>query len=89
MSSSSYVTTEDIVPGDVVAVSNGGTRQEGLVIGSHIDYAGRQVVEVRLDGSGEVYNAWYPSVTRVRRTIQYTRPSPQHHKRTIERTIYW
>ncbi|KAI0832797.1 hypothetical protein BC628DRAFT_352760 [Trametes gibbosa] len=74
-------------PGDIVAVSNSGVRREGLVVGSHIDYAGRQVVEVQLDG-GEIYNAWYPSVTRVRRTIQYTRPLPQH-KRTIERTIYW
>ncbi|OJT09508.1 hypothetical protein TRAPUB_14007 [Trametes pubescens] len=84
---SSYVASEEIVPGDIVAVTAAGGRREGLVVGSHLDYAGRQVVEVRLDG-GEIYNAWYPSLTRVRRTIEYTRPSPQH-KRTIERTIYW
>ncbi|KAI0638568.1 hypothetical protein C8Q77DRAFT_440706 [Trametes polyzona] len=83
---STYVTSDEIVPGDIVAVSSAGGRREGLVVGSHIDYAGRQVVEVQLDG-GEIYNAWYPSVTRVRRTISYTRPSTQHKR--IERTIYW
>ena len=73
-------------PGDIVAVRHGiKGRQEGLVIGSHIDYQGRQVVEVQLEG--EVYHAWYPSVTRVKRTIAYTRPSPN--RRTIERRIYW
>ncbi|KAI0371623.1 hypothetical protein BV20DRAFT_965358 [Pilatotrama ljubarskyi] len=84
---SSYV-SDEIAPGDIVAVQHSTHgRREGLVIGSHIDYAGRQIVEVQLD-PGEVYHAWYPTVTRVRRTISYTRPSPQH-KRTIERTIYW
>ncbi|KAI0658538.1 hypothetical protein C8Q70DRAFT_1045543 [Cubamyces menziesii] len=84
---SSYVASDDIVPGDIVAVSHSQGRREGLVVGSHIDYAGRQIVEVQLE-PGEIYHAWYPTVTRVRRTISYTRPSPQH-KRTIERTIYW
>ncbi|EJF62255.1 hypothetical protein BD309DRAFT_988862 [Dichomitus squalens] len=82
--SSSY--SDDIVPGDIVAVSHQSGRKEGLVIGSHIDYAGRQIVEVQLE-PGEVYHAWYPTVTRVRRTVSYL-PSPQR-KRTIERTIYW
>ena len=33
---------------------------------------------------GEVVHTWYPTVTRVKRTI-YTRPKP----RTIERHVYW
>ena len=93
-------------PGDIVAVNHGAYgRREGLVIGSHIDYAvcrllpiligffflmyaplviqGRQVVEVQFE-PGEIYHAWYPSVTRVKRTI-YTRPKP----RTVERHVYW
>jgi hypothetical protein len=62
---------------------------EGLVVGSHFVYAGRQVVEVQLDGLPEVYHAWYPTVTRVRRTV-YTRPTiaPARYK-TVERRIYW
>ncbi|KAH9948772.1 hypothetical protein B0H21DRAFT_820705 [Amylocystis lapponica] len=81
------MSSEDIIPGDIVAVQHGQYgRKEGLVIGSHVDYAGRQIVEVQLE-PGEVYNAWYPSVTRVKRTI-YTRPQTSKH-RTIERTIYW
>ncbi|KAI0650373.1 hypothetical protein C8Q79DRAFT_943353 [Trametes meyenii] len=84
---STYV-SDDIVPGDIVAVQHSiSGRREGLVVGSHVDYAGRQIVEVQLE-PGEIYHAWYPTVTRVRRTIQYTRPAPAH-KRTIERTIYW
>ncbi|KDR84235.1 hypothetical protein GALMADRAFT_236919 [Galerina marginata CBS 339.88] len=87
MSSDSTTVDDVIAPGDVVAVRHGMKgRQEGLVIGSHIDYAGRQVIEVQLDG--EVYHAWYPSVTRVRRTISYTRPTPNRH-RTIDRRVYW
>ncbi|KXN81729.1 hypothetical protein AN958_03778 [Leucoagaricus sp. SymC.cos] len=78
---------EEIVPGDVVAVRHGVKgRQEGLVLGSHIDYAGRQVIEVQLDG-GEVYNAWYPTVTRVKRVVSYRPPTPR--ARTVERRIYW
>ncbi|KAM5534437.1 hypothetical protein V8D89_011904, partial [Ganoderma adspersum] len=73
-------------PGDIVAVSHQTGRREGLVVGSHVDYAGRQVVEVQLE-PGEIYHAWYPTVTRVRRTVSYL-PAPQR-KRTIERTIYW
>ncbi|KIM36080.1 hypothetical protein M413DRAFT_449404 [Hebeloma cylindrosporum] len=88
MSSSSTTTSEDyITPGDIVAVRHGVKgRQEGLVIGSHIDYAGRQIIEVQLDS--EVYHAWYPTVTRVRRTISYSRPSLDR-RRTIERRVYW
>ncbi|KAG6853134.1 hypothetical protein C0991_006614 [Blastosporella zonata] len=80
---------EDIVPGDIVAVRHGVKgRQEGLVIGSHIDYAGRQVIEVQLEA--EVYRVLYPQVTRVRRTISY-RPSlaGPHKVRTIERRVLW
>jgi len=80
--------SEEIGPGDIVAIQHGPNgRKEGLVIGTHIDYAGRQIVEVQLE-PGEIYNAWYPSVTRVKRTISYTRPSPQR-QRTVERFIYW
>ncbi|KJA29563.1 hypothetical protein HYPSUDRAFT_31482 [Hypholoma sublateritium FD-334 SS-4] len=76
---------EYIVPGDIVAVRHGiKGRQEGLVIGSHFDYAGRQIVEVQLDG--ELYHAWYPTVTRVRRTVSYSHPE---RRRTIERRVYW
>ncbi|KAJ6465977.1 hypothetical protein DFH09DRAFT_1344351 [Mycena vulgaris] len=79
---------EEITPGDVVAVSHGTYgRREGLVVGAHIDYAGRQILEVQMD-AGEVYNAWYPTVTRVRRTVSYARPSAGR-QRTIERRIYW
>ncbi|KAF7352125.1 F-box domain-containing protein [Mycena venus] len=79
---------EEINPGDVVAVSHGAYgRREGLVVGSHIDYAGRQILEVQMD-AGDIYNAWYPTVTRVRRTVSYARPSPGR-QRTIERRIYW
>ncbi|KAK7029406.1 hypothetical protein VNI00_014660 [Paramarasmius palmivorus] len=52
------MSTEDILPGDIVAVNNGFSgRREGLVVGSHIDYLGRQIIEVQMDG-GEVYNHW-------------------------------
>jgi hypothetical protein len=81
---------EYIAAGDVVAVRHGVKgRVEGLVVGSHVDYAGRQVIEVQLDGAPELYHAWYPTVTRVRRTV-YTRPTytPTRYK-TIERRIYW
>ncbi|KAF9498637.1 hypothetical protein BDN71DRAFT_1587310 [Pleurotus eryngii] len=82
-----FGSSDDIVLGDIVAVNHGTYgRTEGLVIGSHVDYAGRQIIEVQLQ-PGEVYNAWYPSVTRVKRTISYTRP--QASRRTIERRIYW
>lgn len=98
-------------PGDIVTVKHGAYgRREGLVIGSHIDYAvrlphlllflsvvkalfltrpllwdlqGRQIVEVQFE-PGDIYHAWYPTVTRVKRTI-YTRPQP----RTVERHVYW
>ncbi|OCH94545.1 hypothetical protein OBBRIDRAFT_722559 [Obba rivulosa] len=74
-------------PGDIVAVQHGQYgKKEGLVVGTHIDYAGRQILEVQLE-PGEIYNAWYPTVTRVKRTISYTRPVKN--TRTIERHIYW
>ncbi|KAK1229264.1 hypothetical protein PQX77_007686 [Marasmius sp. AFHP31] len=49
------MSSEEIIPGDIVAVNHGyGGRREGLVVGSHMDYAGRQIIEVQLDG--EVFN---------------------------------
>ncbi|KAK6969109.1 F-box domain-containing protein [Favolaschia claudopus] len=81
-------TDQDISPGDIVAVSHGVYgRREGLVVGAHIDYAGRQILQVQMD-AGDIYNAWYPTVTRVRRTVSYARPS-MGKQRTIERRIYW
>ncbi|KAF8806178.1 hypothetical protein BYT27DRAFT_7191493 [Phlegmacium glaucopus] len=78
---------EYITPGDIVAVRHGTKgRQEGLVVGSHFDYAGRQIIEVQLDS--ELFHAWYPTVTRVRRTIAYGRPALDR-RRTIERRVYW
>jgi len=79
---------DEITPGDIVAVNHGlYGRKEGLVIGTTVDYAGRQVVEIQFE-PGEMYRAWYPQVTRVRRTISYTKPQDARH-RTVERHIYW
>jgi len=78
---------EYIAPGDVVAVRHGVRgRQEGLVIGSYFDYAGRQVIKVQLEG--ELFHALYPTITRVKRTISYS-PSALDRRRTIERRVYW
>ncbi|KIK64741.1 hypothetical protein GYMLUDRAFT_39703 [Collybiopsis luxurians FD-317 M1] len=90
------MSAEDIYPGDVVAVNHGlAGRKEGLVVGSHIDYLGRQIIEVQLDSS-EVYHAWYPTVTRVKRVVSYQRPNQVPliggsvpRTRTVERRIYW
>ena len=80
-----YDVDEEIIPGDIVAVRHGYKgRQEGLVIGSSMDHLGRQIIEVQLEN--EVYRAYRPTLTRVRRTV-YTRPNPV--KRTVERRIYW
>ncbi|KAG2349199.1 hypothetical protein BDR05DRAFT_956588 [Suillus weaverae] len=81
--------SSDITPGDIVAVNHDRYgRQEGLVVGSRIDFAGRQILEVQLEASSEIYQAWYPTVTRVRRTVSYTRPVVAK-QRTMERRIYW
>lgn len=80
---------EDIIAGDIVAVQHPGGRREGLVVGSHIDYAGRQVVEVQLDPTEPVYYAHYPTVTRVRRTTYYNTIPAAHKVRTVERRVYW
>ncbi|KAG6809577.1 hypothetical protein H0H92_015698 [Tricholoma furcatifolium] len=80
---------DEIVPGDIVAVRHGSKgRQEGLVIGSHIDLHGRQVIEVQLEN--EVYRVLHPQLTRIRRTISY-RPSltSPNKVRTIERRVLW
>jgi len=76
---------EYITPGDVVAVRHGFKgRQEGLVIASYLDYAGRQVIKVQLDVDGELVDAWRHAVTRVRYT------SGLNNRRTIERrVVYW
>ncbi|KAG5649892.1 hypothetical protein H0H81_001625 [Sphagnurus paluster] len=93
---SSYTTTtttyedDHIMAGDIVAIRSGTTgRQEGLVIGSHIDHLGRQIIEVQLEN--EVQRVWQPHVTRVRRTISYSRPVVQQPMkvRTVERRILW
>ncbi|KAG6860839.1 hypothetical protein C0995_006977 [Termitomyces sp. Mi166 len=88
---SSYSYDDEIVPGDIVAVRHGMKgRQEGLVVGSHYDHMGRQVIEVQLDGS-EVYRVYYPHVMRVRRTISYSHPSlsAPNKVRTVERRVIW
>ncbi|KAF8638625.1 hypothetical protein AX17_002166 [Amanita inopinata Kibby_2008] len=78
---------DEIAPGDIVAVRHGlKGKQEGLVISSHYDYLNRQVVVVQLES--EVYHALYPTVTRVKRTVHYSRANPSRPK-TIERRIYW
>ncbi|KZT70351.1 hypothetical protein DAEQUDRAFT_750464 [Daedalea quercina L-15889] len=82
------MSSEEILPGDIVAVNHGGVKREGLVVGSSVDYAGRQMIEVQLDPTEPTFQAWYPTVTRVKRTISYTRPTlPQ--RRSVERYIYW
>ncbi|EIN11056.1 hypothetical protein PUNSTDRAFT_101043 [Punctularia strigosozonata HHB-11173 SS5] len=83
-------TDDSIIPGDIVAVNHGAYgRTEGLVVGSHVDYAGRQVIEVQLDNpTHEVYHAWYPAVTRVKRVVHNRLPAPAKH-RTIERHVYY
>jgi len=81
----SALSDEYIAPGDIVAVRHGVYgRKEGLVIGSHIDYAGRQIIEVQIE-PGEIFNAWYPTVSRVKRTISYH----PHRQAKIERRVYW
>jgi len=79
---------DEIAPGDIVAVRHGFKgRTEGLVIGSYLDYKGRQVIEVQLDDN-LVRMAFPPEVTRVRRTLHYSLPGP-HRTRTVERRVYW
>jgi len=79
----------EITPGDIVAVNHDRYgRKEGLVVGSFTDPVGRQILEVQLEPN-EIYQAWYPTVTRVRRTVSYVRPPPTVKQRTVERRIYW
>jgi len=81
----------EIILGDVVSVNHERYgRKEGIVVGRTIDTLGRQILEVQLDSEpGELYQAFYPTVTRVRRTVSYTRPPPSLKQRTVERRIYW
>ncbi|KAH9482232.1 hypothetical protein JR316_0004330 [Psilocybe cubensis] len=80
----STITEEPLItPGDIVAVRHGTKgRTEGLVIGSHFDYAGRQIIEVQLDG--EVYNAWQVPDRHSRPTHHLIHPPddrpPPHHR---------
>jgi len=79
----------DIIPGDIVAVNVQTVgRREGLVIGQHTDYAGRVILEVQFE-PGEYYHAWYPTVTRIRRTTYYHHAPPVQRTRTIEKHIYY
>ncbi|KAH0839789.1 hypothetical protein J3R83DRAFT_733 [Lanmaoa asiatica] len=81
--------TGEITPGDIVAVNHDRYgRKEGLVVGAFTDGLGRQILEVQLEAN-EIYQAWYPTVTRVRRTVSYSRPAPALKQRTVERRIYW
>ncbi|KAF8520813.1 hypothetical protein BU17DRAFT_88732 [Hysterangium stoloniferum] len=78
---------DEFYPGELVAVSvQAYGRREGIVLGSHFDPIGRHYVEVRFD-QGDCYNAWYPTVTRVRRTTYYL--PPVQRTTTVERRIYW
>ena len=80
-------TTTDIIPGDVVAVNVEHSRREGLVVGHHYDALGRHIVEVQLDGYPGYYHAWYPQVTRVRRTTTYQHQPVRY--RNVERHVMW
>jgi len=85
---STMYNSEHIAPGDIVSIqTNSYGKKEGLVIGTHVDWAGRQIVEVQLEPA-EIFHAWYPTVTRVRRTIAYSHPSPNR-QLTIERRVVW
>ncbi|KAG8975354.1 hypothetical protein FRB90_009556, partial [Tulasnella sp. 427] len=80
-------------PGDVVAVNtpNSGKR-EGLVVGTHFDNVGRQIVEIQFDRPGDYYYAWHPLVTRVRRyanTLPYHHYHPRQDRRTLERHVHY
>ncbi|KIO15542.1 hypothetical protein M407DRAFT_34865 [Tulasnella calospora MUT 4182] len=49
----------DFLPGDVVAVNTPTHGQrEGLVVGTHLDNVGRQIVEIQFDRPGDYYYAW-------------------------------
>ncbi|EJD36941.1 hypothetical protein AURDEDRAFT_188227 [Auricularia subglabra TFB-10046 SS5] len=77
----------DVAAGDIVSVTTPSGKREGLVVGSHVDFNGRHILEIQFE-PGAFYNAWYPTVTRVRRTT-YTVPSYAGAQRTIERRVYW
>ncbi|KAK7470052.1 hypothetical protein VKT23_001490 [Stygiomarasmius scandens] len=82
------MSAEEIIPGDIVAINHAlSGRREGLVVGSHIDYLGRQIVEVQLEN--ELYHAWYPTVTRIKRVAYRPATIQPARARTIERRIYW
>ncbi|KIY47146.1 hypothetical protein FISHEDRAFT_45888 [Fistulina hepatica ATCC 64428] len=83
------LTPGDVQLGDIVSVNNGiSGYKEGLVVGSYSDWAGRQILEVQLE-PGNVYHAWYPTVTRVKRVVSVNRPATLPRSRTVQRTVYW
>ncbi|KAB5595412.1 hypothetical protein CTheo_1089 [Ceratobasidium theobromae] len=77
----------DIIPGDIVAVNVDHGRREGLVVGHHYDALGRHIVEVQLEGYPSYYHAWYPTVTRIRRTTTYHQPAVRY--RHVDRHVYY
>jgi len=82
----------DFLPGDVVSVAVGGGKREGVVIGTTIDGAGRQIVEIQFDRPGEYISAWWPLVTRKRRYAPgWPYGYPHYHgvPRTLERHVHY
>jgi len=82
----------DVVPGDIVAVNvpTGQTvRKEGLVVGTHYDHTGRQILEIQFD-RGEYIHAPRSHVQKVRRTTYYNYAAlPAVTRRYIERYVDW
>ncbi|KAF8317820.1 uncharacterized protein EI90DRAFT_3133577 [Cantharellus anzutake] len=53
----------DVLTGDIVSVNLPTVgHREGRVIGQHIDYAGRLIVQVQFE-PGNYYNAWWDAFT--------------------------
>lgn len=82
--------SDEFVPGDVVSVNipNDGQR-EGLVIGTSIDTAGRQIVQIQFEGRPRYYNYWYPEVKRVRRSVYPYAYRHHHHPKLVERQVHY
>ncbi|KAF8300139.1 hypothetical protein DL93DRAFT_2173458 [Clavulina sp. PMI_390] len=77
-----------IIPGDEVSVpvSPFGYQKEGTVIGQYVDHLGRLILKVQFEPNN-YYNAWYPTVTRIRRTRTVIHPI--HTQKTIEKHVYY
>jgi len=96
MSTTTITYADDIMIGDFIAVRHGlNGRTEGIVIDSTYDYAGRQVIAVRLDSTGEVFTPTQGHVTRVKRVGLLRSPTLSlsnnggHIRRTVQRHVYW